>query len=34
MEAAEESKLQNGASVDLESVMLKAKSNVKLNFNN
>ena len=33
MEAAEESKLQNGASVNLESVMVKAKSNVKLNFN-
>jgi hypothetical protein len=32
MEAAEASKLKKGASVDLESVMLKAKRKVKLSF--
>jgi Oxidoreductase family, NAD-binding Rossmann fold len=34
MEAAEESKLKKGASIDLESVMLKAKRKVKLSFKN
>jgi hypothetical protein len=34
MEAAEESKLKKGASIDLESVLLKAKRKVKLSFKN
>jgi len=34
MQAAEESKLKGGTSVDLESAMLKGKREIKINFIN